>query len=310
MLGLIIILAIAYNCARGIENGMGEVSKQHKKRTAKAAKKNGRKMGAKLAAGAATGATAIGSFCKGFKRGWKREWPKARKRAAEKFGRREPQPAIGDDIGSDGAPGRPVTPRAVDHGTPVPAATPPPVTTPAPTGPAPHTHSPAKKPADPSKADPDERKLAPVTHLPTAKKQPTQGETPMALAQIQEITGVDTLKAFAARTASEANVTAEEAGAIAQRAAQELAAIEAAIEQATALEFDDDGGTIPELSAMRDQAMAALTAANALQAAEVDKAALASQTSKNIHDRHTNIQEAVSAQGGRMAKKEAYTADA
>lgn len=305
MFGLIIILAIAYACARGIENGMDNVSKQHKKRTAKVAKKTGRKTGAKVAAGAATGATAVGSFCKGFKRGWKREWPKARKRAAEKFGRREPEPAIGDDIGSDGAPASPGTPRAV-----VPAATPPPVTAPPPGRPKPHTHSPTKKPADPRKASPDERKLAPVTNLPTAKKQPTQGEHPMALAQIQEITGVDTLKAFAARTASEANVTAEEAGAIAQRAAQELAAIEAAIEQATALEFDDDGGTIPELSAMRDQAMAALTAANALQAAEVDKAALASQTSKNIHDRHTNIQEAVSAQGGRMAKKEAYTADA
>lgn len=132
----------------------------------------------------------------------------------------------------------------------------------------------------------------------------------MALATIPEITGVDTLKQAVARFASEATISAEEAGAIAQRAAEQLAAIEAAIEQATALEFGDDGGTLAELASLRDQYSAALAAAQALQKAAVDNAAIASQSSKNIHDRHSNIQEAVAAQGGRMAAKQAYIADA
>ena len=131
----------------------------------------------------------------------------------------------------------------------------------------------------------------------------------MALANIPEITGVNTLKQAVARFASEAGVTAEEAGAIAQRAQEQLAAIEAAIEQASALEFGDDGGTLEELLALRDQYAAALAAAQSLQAAAVDNAAIAAQSSRNIHSRHGGIQEAVAATGGRMASKQAYTAD-
>jgi hypothetical protein len=286
MLGLIILLAIAYACARGIENGMADVSKAHKKRVAKAAKKNGHRTGAKLAAWTATAATATATFWRGFRRGWQREWPKAKKRAATKFGRYEPEPAlaVGDDIGPDGAP--------VTKTEPAPTVTPAAVEV---------------KPADPATAEArafvliknDDPKPSPIS---------TTGE-PMALATIPEITGVNTLKSAVARFASEAGVTAEEAGAIAQRAADQLAAIEAAIEQASALEFGDDGGTLQELAALRDQYAAALAAAQGLQKAAVDNAAIAAQSSRNIHTRHGGIQEAVAATGGRMAAKQAYTAD-
>jgi hypothetical protein len=284
MIGLILILAIAYACARGIENGMGDVSKEHKKRLAKSAKKNGRKTGAKLAAWTATGATAAGTFARGFKRGWQREWPKAKKRAATKFGRYEPEATVGDDIGTDGAP----TAKAAE-----------PDAKPAPVIPAPA----------PATAEARTLILIKNDKTPTA---PTTSDTTgeaMAVANIPEITGVNTLKAAVARTASESGVTAEEASAIAQRAQDEMAAIEAMIEQASALEFGDDGGTLQELAAMRDMAAAALVAAQNLQKAMVDKAAVAAQSSKNIHDRHGNIQEAVAATGGRMAAKQAYTAD-
>lgn len=280
MLGLILLLAIAYACARAIENGMDAVSAKHKKRLAKASKKKGRRTGVKLAAWAATAATASGSFSKGFMRGWKREWPKARKRAAAKFGNAQPDPELGEDIASDGTPT--TTSKTKPKSKPSPESAAPAVTQPT----APH-----------------------LTLIKTTAPT-TEGAAPMALATIPEITGVDTLKQAVARFASEATISAEEAGAIAQRAAEQLAAINAAIEQATALEFGDDGGTLAELAALRDQYTAALTAAQALQKAAVDNAAIASQSSKNIHDRHSNIQEAVAAQGGRMASKQAYTADA
>ncbi len=289
MIGLIIILAIAYACARGLENGMTEVSKQHKKRiakTAKTAKKNGRRTGVKLAAWTATGATATGTFWRGFMRGWRREWPKAKKRAATKFGRYEPEPelAIGEDIGADGAP--------VAKSEPAKAA--------APTASVP-------KPAVP------EGRAFVLIKNDDPEIDPTSASTTggtMAIAQLQEITGVNTLKAFVARYASEKNVSAEEVTALAQRTADELAGIEAAIEQATELEFGDDGGSLAELSALRDLAIAAQAAAIAYQKAALDAAALAAQSSRNIHDRHSDIQEAVAAQGGRMASKQAYTADA
>lgn len=280
VLGLILLLAIAYACARGIENGMGEVSKKHKKRLAKTSKKNGRRTGVKLAAWAATGATASGSFVKGFARGWQREWPKARQRAAVKFGKTKPEPERGDGIATAGTP---ATSSPKHHPVPAPAKP-----------------KPAPAPAP--------RLILIKTAGPDTE--PTTEGALMALATIPEITGVDTLKQAVARFAAEAGISAEEAGAIAQRAAEQLAAIEAAIEQATALEFGDDGGTLQELAALRDQYSAALAAAQSLQKAAVDNAAIASQSSKNIHDRHSNIQEAVAAQGGRMAAKQAYTADA
>lgn len=266
MLGLILLLAIAYCAARGLEAAMGEVSDRHKKRVKKVSAKKGRRTGAKLAAWAATAATATGPFCKGFVRGWKREWPKAKERAAAKI-RRQPEPV--ENTEAEPAQAAP---------EPIPAA---PVET-------------------------EDRKLVLI-------KNDTQTDTttgaPMALATIPEITGVNTLKQAVARFASEATVTAEEAGAIAQRAADQLAAIEAAIEQAGALEFGDDGGTLQELAALRDQYAAALNAAQAMQTAAVDNAAIAAQSSRNIHTRHGGIQEAVAATGGRMASKQAYTAD-
>ncbi|SOD80109.1 hypothetical protein SAMN06272781_6872 [Streptomyces sp. 1222.2] len=264
MLGLILLLAIAYCAARGLEAAIGDVSAKHKKRINKASAKKGNRTGAKLAAWAATGATAAGPFCKGFVRGWKREWPKAKKRAAAKV-RREPAP--------------------VQAGKSQPA----PDTTP--------------EPAPPAVAD--GRKLVLIKN----ENRPDTTGVPMALATIPEITGVNTLKQAVARFASEATVTAEEAGAIAQRAQDQLAAIEAAIEQAGALEFGDDGGTLEELAALRDQYAAALAAAQAMQTAAVDNAAIAAQSSRNIHSRHGGIQEAVAATGGRMASKQAYTAD-
>ncbi|NUP35996.1 MAG: hypothetical protein HOY76_02975 [Streptomyces sp.] len=269
MLGLILLLAIAYCAARGLEAAMGEVSDRHKKRVKKASAKKGRHTGAKLAAWAATAATATGPFCKGFVNGWKREWPKAKERAAAKI-RRQPEP---EPLQAAPEP---------DPGTTQ--------NTPAPVAQAP--------------AEPEARKLVLIKNDPTT----TTGE-PMALATIPEITGVNTLKQAVARFASEATVTAEEAGAIAQRAADQLAAIEAAIEQAGALEFGDDGGTLEELAALRDQYAAALAAAQAMQTAAVDNAAIAAQSSRNIHTRHGGIQEAVAATGGRMASKQAYTAD-
>ena len=285
MIGLIIILAIAYACARGIENGMTDVSKAHKQRLKKAAKKNGRRTGAKLAAWTATGATAAGTFWRGFKHGWKREWPKAKKRAATKFGRYQPEPetAVGDDIGPDGTPA--VGEPAADTKPVAPAA-------PAPT---------------PAPATAEARTLVLIKN--DTDTHPTTTGAPMALANIPEITGVNTLKSAVARTASEASTTAEEAGAMAQRAQDEMAAIQAMIEQASGLEFGDDGGTLQELAALRDMCAAALAAAQNLQKAMVDKAAIAAQSSKNIHDRHGSIQESVAARGGRMASKQAYTAD-
>ncbi|MEV5944717.1 hypothetical protein [Streptomyces sp. NPDC051994] len=270
MIGLILLLAIAWACASGLESAVGEVSKKHKKRIAKAAKKNGRRTGAKLAAWTVTGATAAGTFCKGFAQGWKREWPKAKKRAAIKLGRLQPE----------------AQPAAKTTDQPKPA--------------------PVEETTKPTTSEPatDGRKLVLIKNDNT---EPTGA--PMALATIPEITGVNTLKSAVARFASEAGVTAEEAGAIAQRAADQLAAIEAAIEQASALEFGDDGGTLQELSALRDQYAAALAAAQGLQQAAVDNAAIAAQSSKNIHSRHGGIQEAVAATGGRMASKQAYTAD-
>lgn len=279
MIGLILILAIAYACARGLENALDEVSKKHKRRMKKVAKKNGRRTGAKLAAWTATGATAAGTFTKAFVRGWKREWPKAKKQAAIKFGRHTPElkTAVGDDIGTDGLPltGKP------------------------------SQTAPAKPASEPDPADTEARKLVLIKN----DTNPDTTGAPMALATIPEITGVNTLKQAVARFASEAGVTAEEAGAIAQRAADQLAAIEAAIEQASALEFGDDSGTLQELAALRDQYAAALAAAQALQKAAVDNAAIAAQSSRNIHTRHSGIQEAVAATGGRMASKQAYTAD-
>lgn len=265
MLGLILLLAIAYCCARGLENAIGDVSAKHKKRIKKASTNKGKRTGAKLAAWAATGATAAGPFCKGFIRGWKREWPKAKERAKQKL-RRKSDPAQPEPVQAESAPELPTEPGA--------------------------------GPSTPFK--------------PVLIKNDTQPDTtgaPMALATIPEITGVNTLKSAVARFASEATVTAEEAGAIAQRAQDQLAAIEAAIEQATALEFGDDDGTLAELAALRDQYAAALAAAQALQKAAVDNAAIAAQSSKNIHTRHGGIQEAVASTGGRMASKQAYTAD-
>ena len=297
MLGLILLFAIAWACASGLENAFGEVSKRHKKRVAKASKKNGRRTGAKLAAWTATAATATGTFCKGFADGWKREWPKARKRAATKFGRTAPEPetVVGDDIDPvKGATVTEVKPETVPvKPEPVPTAVYPPRT------------------AEPATAE--ARALILIKNedaktTTTTKPEPTTGD-PMALATIPEITGVNTLKSAVARFASEAGVTAEEAGAIAQRAQEQLAAIEAAIEQATALEFGDDGGTLTELAALRDQYAAAFAAAQALQKAAVDNAAIAAQSSKNIHTRHGGIAEAVGATGGRMASKAAYIAD-
>ncbi|PAZ15656.1 hypothetical protein CLM62_12735 [Streptomyces sp. SA15] len=273
MLGLILLLAIAYCCARGLENAIGDVSAKHKKRIKKASAKKGRRTGAKLAAWAATAVTAAGPFCKGFVRAWKREWPKAKERAAEKLRRRNPDPVESAE---------PTRQRADD-------------------GAREHT-----EPATTAPAGTDSRKLVLIKNDDTHT---TEGK-PMALATIPEITGVNTLKQAVARFASEAGVTAEEAGAIAQRAADQLAAIEAAIEQASALEFGDDGGTLEELSALRDQYAAALASAQALQKAAVDNAAIAAQSSQNIHSRHGGIQEAVAATGGRMASKQAYTADA
>jgi hypothetical protein len=264
MLALILLLAIAYACARGLENALGDVSKKHKRRIKKASAKKGRHTGAKLAAWAATCATAIGPFCKGFKHGFQREWPKAKERAAQKL-RRKTEPAQPEPV--------------------------------------------EKAPVPEPLSEPEAR---PAGFKPVLIKNDTQPDTtgePMALATIPEITGVNTLKSAVARFASEATVTAEEAGAIAQRAADQLAAIEAAIEQATALEFGDDDGTLQELAALRDQYAAALTAAQALQKAAVDNAAIAAQSSRNIHTRHGGIQEAVASTGGRMASKQAYTAD-
>lgn len=267
MLGLILLLAIAYACARGLENALGDVSAKHKKRIKKASAKKGRRTGAKLAAWAATGLTAVGPFCRGFKRGFQREWPKAKERATQKLRRRQ----------------------ATEQPEPTPAA-------------------PAPEPPTQPKPAPTGGGFKPVLIKNDTQPDTTQGE-PMALATIPEITGVNTLKQAVARFASEATVTAEEAGAIAQRAADQLAAIEAAIEQATALEFGDDDGTLGELAALRDQYAAALAAAQELQKAAVDNAAIAAQSSKNIHTRHGGIQEAVASTGGRMASKQAYTAD-
>lgn len=280
MLGLILLLAIAYTCARGLENAIGDVSTKHKKRLNKAAKKNGRRTGAKLAAWTATCATAAGTFCNGFVRGWKREWPKAKQRAAARVGRAKPQPetAVGDDISSDGTPVTGKTAPATKQTT---------------------------EPEIPAPANTEARTLVLIKN----DTQPDTTGAPMALATIPEITGVNTLKQAIARFASEAGVTAEEAGAIAQRAQEQLSAIEAAIEQASALEFGDDGGTLEELAALRDQYAAALAAAQTLQQAAVDNAAIAAQSSQNIHARHGGIQEAVAATGGRMASKQAYTAD-
>lgn len=300
MIGLIIILAIAYACARGIENGMGDVSKEHKKRVAKTAKKSGRRTGAKMAAWTATGATAAGTFGRGFKRGWQREWPKAKQRAATKFGRCEPEPetSVGDDIGTDGAPVRGERLAGPDrHAEPAVRV-------------RPGRVAPSVDPNAPATpARPGAVTGRPLTLIKNDDTQPTITGDPMALANIPEITGVNTLKAAVARTASEATVTAEEASAMAQRAKEEMAAIEAMIEQADGLEFGDDGGTLQELAALRDMCVAASAAAQALQKAMVDKAAIAAQSSKNIHDRHTDVQEAIAARGGRIASKQAYTAD-
>ncbi|MFD5676132.1 hypothetical protein [Streptomyces sp. NPDC127040] len=263
MLALILLFAIAYCCAKAIDDGLSSITDGHKKRRAKASKKKGKKTGALLAASVATAVTAAGAFGKGFVRGWKREWPKARKRAAARWDRDETSPA---------------QPEAPAESTP-------------------EAPAPSKAPA------------APVLTLIKSDDTDTTGGNPMALAAIQEITGVNTLKAAVARFASEASIGAEEAGALAQRATDQLTAIEAAIEQASALEFDEDGGTLAELGALRDQYLAALNSAQAHQQAAVDAAAIASQSSKNIHDRHGHIQEAVAAAGGRMASKQAYTND-
>jgi hypothetical protein len=284
--GLILLIAIAYACACAIDKATSDVSAKHKKRIAKASKKSGRRTGAKAAAWAATLATAAGTFAKGFVRGWKKEWPQAKKRAADKLARRQPapQPAIGDDIGADGAP------VATDRTTKAPrkdAA----------------TDTQVKTPTLVLVKD-DSSTHTSITIQPT-----TREGAPMALATIPEITGVNTLKSAVARTASEAGVTAEEAGAMAQRAQEEMAAIQAMIEQAGALEFGDDDGTLQELAALRDMCALALGAAQKLQQAMVDKAAIAAQSSRNIHTRHGGIQEAVATTGGRMASKQAYTAD-
>lgn len=270
MLALILLFAIAYCCAKAIDNALGDVSDKHKKRVAKAGKKNGRRLGAKLAAYTATAATFGQTFGKGFVRGWKREWPKARRRAAARFSKDEPTAETQPDTSP----------------TPEPA--------------------PATAPAAPEAA----ADTKPTLVLIKNTDQPdTTGDDPMAIATIPEVTGVNTLKAAVARFAAEAGVTAEEAAALAQRAAEQLAAIEAAIEQAGALEFGDDGGTLDELLALRDTYSSALNMAQQYQKAALDSAAIATQSSRNIHERHTHIQEAVAAQGGRMAAKEAYTND-
>lgn len=278
MFGLILLIAIAYACACAIDKATSEVSAKHKKRIAKASNKSGRRTGAKAAAWAATLATAAGTFTKGFVRGWKKEWPKARERAAVKFGRR---PAETEE------PTAPATPAS-----------------------PPETKRDPGKPSPPADAQAKAPTLVLVKDTQTAKPNPTTTKgAPMALATIPEITGVNTLKSAVARTASEAGVTAEEASAMAQRAQDEMAAIQNMIEQAEGLEFGDDDGTLQELAALRDMCALALAAAQKLQQAMVDKAAIAAQSSRNIHTRHGGIQEAVANTGGRMASKQAYTAD-
>jgi hypothetical protein len=269
MLGLILLLAIAYACATAIDNATGEVSAKHKKRIKKASAKKGRRAGAKLAAWTATIATAAGPFCKGFVRGFKREWPKAKERAAAKI-RRQPESEAVETTKPQSTPAVPDT-----------------------------------EPSSLAPAGTDGRKLVLIKN----DTNPDTTGAPMALAAIPEITGVNTLKSAVARTASEATTTAEEASSIAQRAQDEMAAIEAMIEQAGALEFGDDDGTLQELAALRDMCAAALAAAQKLQQAMVDKAAIAAQSSRNIHTRHAGIQEAVASTGGRMAAKQAYTND-
>lgn len=288
MLGLIILIAIAWTCAKAFGSATRAVSAKHKKRMTKAAKKKGNKAGSKAGAWAATAATFTGSFAKAFISGWKREWPKAKERAAARFDKTRPAPVeVGDDIAKDSTP-RPVSGSAPKSGA------------------KPATDRAVPAPTKPALVlvKPDTSDTTPEPITATA-----EGDKPMALATIPEITGVNTLKSAVARSASEAGVTAEEASAMALRAQDEMAAIEAMIEQAAGLEFGDDGGTLQELAALRDMCVAAVAAAQALQKAMVDKAAIASQSSKNIHDRHSHIQEAVAAQGGRMASKQAYTAD-
>ncbi|MFF3247388.1 hypothetical protein ACFYWY_27540 [Streptomyces sp. NPDC002870] len=308
MLGLIIIVALAWGIGSAVHNAIEGVRKDYRKRVKKAKKAKHRKAEARkragkktkptgkssdwgIKAGAFAGTTLVGGWIltRDFGRGFTKGWPKGKARAEEWNEGRKAKKA--------GAP---------------PAKPEPPTAPPSPSEPA---------PAEPTAATPDAptSATAPKPDTPHLRGVPAPdtgstateatttaiGGTPMAITKIGEVLNVSSLKRALAQIAAESTTNEEEATEIESRAAQMLGAIETVLEQATALEFDDQ--TLAEIAALRDAITAQLTGARNYLASAADGASVALDAANNVHKRHGGIAEAVAAAPAAMAKREAYT---
>ncbi|WP_406467078.1 hypothetical protein [Streptomyces sp. NBC_01594] len=312
MLGLVIILAIAWTLGSAVHNAFEGVRKDYRKRVKKAKKAKHRKAEAKkragrktkpagkssdwgVKAGAFAGTTLVGALIltRDFGRGLGEGWPKGKARA-EKWHEHRKAKKAGTAAPAGSTP--PASPPTSASPTPAPA---PASTTAKPDGTAPAA---APKPSSPHLKVVPDPETSPSTDTPSTTT--TAGGTSMAITKIGEVLNVSSLKRALAQIAAESTTNEEEATEIESRAAQMLGAIETVLEQATTLEFDSQ--TLAEIAALRDAITAQLTGARNYLASAADGASVALDAANNVHKRHGGIAEAVAAAPAAMAKREAY----
>ncbi|MFD4144417.1 hypothetical protein [Streptomyces sp. NPDC058572] len=309
MLALIIIVALAWGIGSAVHNALEGIRKDYRKRVKKAKKAKHRKSEARKRAGkkskpagkssdwgiktgAFAGTTLVGAWIltRDFGRGFKKGWPKGKARAEEWSKGRKAE--------KTGAPPAKPQPSAAppSHAVPASKAAPAKAATTAPDAPA---------SAVAPKADTPHLRVVPTPDTSFTTEATTTGGTPMAITKIGEVLNVSSLKRALAQIAAESTTNEEEATEIESRAAQMLGAIETVLEQATALEFDNE--TLAEIAALRDAITAQLTGARNYLASAADGASVALDAANNVHKRHGGIAEAVAAAPAAMAKREAYT---
>lgn len=311
MLALIIIVALAWGIGSAVHNAIEGVRKDYRKRVKKAKKAKQHKAEARnragkkarsagkssdwgVKAGAFTGTALVGGWVltRDFGRGFKKGWPKGKARA-EKWNE-------GRKAKKSGAAPIKAAPPATPPSAPVPAPAKAPPTAPA----APSATAP-KSDAPHLRVVPDPKTGSTPAETTGTTPPTTAGGTSMAITKIGEVLNVSSLKRALAQIAAESTTNEEEATEIESRATQMVGAIETVLEQAIALEFDDQ--TLAEISALRDAITAQLTGARNYLASAADGASVALDAANNVHKRHGGIAEAVAAAPAAMAKREAYT---
>ncbi|MEU6217241.1 hypothetical protein ABZ845_06910 [Streptomyces sp. NPDC047022] len=311
MLGLVIIVALAWGIGSAVHNAIEGVRKDYRKRVKKAKKAKHRKAEVRkragkkakptgkspdwgVKAGSFAGTTLVGGWIltRDFGRGFAKGWPKGKARAEEwNEGRKVKK--------SGSTPLKPA-PTTAPPSAPPPAPGKEPPTAPA----APSTA--ASEPNTPHlRVVPAPKPDSTPAETTTDTLTTTAGGTPMAITKIGEVLNVSSLKRALAQVAAESTTNEEEATEIESRAAQMLGAIETILEQATVLEFDKE--TLAEIAALRDAITAQLTGARNYLASAADGASVALDAANNVHKRHGGIAEAVAAAPAAMAKREAYT---